>query len=345
MNRQRLFKVLFWLVALVLLILVLLSVPLAETLNALRRLTWQQVLLLIAVNGLVLALFNARWWAILRGQGHRLPFTALFGYRLATFGVSYFTPGPHFGGEPLQVLLVEKEQQMPRSTAIAAMTLDKSLELLVNFLFLLSGVILIVQQQILDGAVAAGVILILGLLLLVPIAYLAALAHGRSPLTLSTEKLASVSAWQGKPAWQERFTGAVDTVRESEGEISRLLLRAPATLIFAVLVSFAAWLLMIFEFWLMVSFLGASLSPIQLVIALTAARIAILLFLPAGLGALEVSQVVAFSTIGLSPALGISASLLIRARDVLLGGIGLWWGSRKLSANYLIEKPQGGKKS
>jgi uncharacterized protein (TIRG00374 family) len=344
MNRQRLFKVLFWLVALVLLISVLLSVPLAETLNALRRLTWQQVLLLIAINGLVLALFNARWWAILRGQGHRLPFTALFGYRLATFGVSYFTPGPHFGGEPLQVLLVEKEQQTPRSTAIAAMTLDKSLELLVNFLFLLTGVILIVQQQILDGAAAAGAILVISLILLVPAAYLLALAHGRYPLTWTLVGLGGASIWQGKLAWQERFTDAVDTVRESEDEISELLLSAPATLIFAVLASFAAWLLMIVEFWLMVSFLGVSLSPIQLVIALTAARLAILLFLPAGLGALEASQAIAFGTIGLNPALGISATLLIRARDVLLGGIGLWWGSRKLSDNYLEKEPHGSSK-
>ena len=345
MNRQRLFKLLFWLAALALLISVLLSVPLGDTVESLRRLTWQQVLLLIAINGLVLALFNARWWAILRGQGYRLPFRALFGYRLATFGMSYFTPGPHFGGEPLQVLLVEKEQQTPRSTAIAAMTLDKSLELLVNFLFLLTGVILIVQQQILDGAAAAGAILVIALILLVPAAYLVALANGRSPLTWTAAKMGSASIWQSKPAWQERITGAVGTVRESEAEISSLLLHAPSTLIFAVLVSFAAWLLMIFEFWLMVFFLGESLSPIQLVIALTAARVAILLFLPAGLGALEASQAVAFGMIGLNPALGISASLLIRARDVLLGGFGLWWGSRKLSANYLVKKRRGGNES
>ena len=80
MNRQRLLKVLLWLAALILLIVVLRNVPLTDTLNALRRLTWQRVFLLIAINGLVLGLFNARWWAILRGQGYRLPFKALFGY-------------------------------------------------------------------------------------------------------------------------------------------------------------------------------------------------------------------------------------------------------------------------
>ena len=345
MNRQRLFKLLFWLAALALLIAVLLSVPLSDTVAALQRLMWQQIVLLIALNGLVLALFNARWWAILRGQGHRLPFSTLFGYRLATFGLSYFTPGPHFGGEPLQVLLVEKEQQTPRSTAIAALTLDKSLEMLVNFLFLLTGVILIVQQQILAGAAAVGALLVVILILFVPAAYLAALAYGQSPLTWASKRTGESSFWQSRPTWQERLDRSVVTVSESEAELSDLLRNAPATLIFAVLVSIAAWLVMIAEFWLMASFLGASLSPMQLVTALTAARMAILLFLPAGLGALEASQAVAFTTIGLNPALGISVSLLIRARDILLGTVGLWWGSRKLSANYLIEKSHGGSSS
>jgi len=43
----------------------------------------------------------------------------------------------------------------------------------------------------------------------------------------------------------------------------------------------------------MIHFLGLDLTPPQLVTTLTAARLAILLLLPAGLGALELSQVIA----------------------------------------------------
>jgi glycosyltransferase 2 family protein len=339
-DRRRLFKTLFWVSALSLLVVVLLSVPLDETIAALRRLTWQQVLFLVVLNGLVLALFNARWWTILRGYGRGLPFSSLFGYRLATFGVSYFTPGPHFGGEPLQVLLVEKEQQTPRSTAIAALTIDKALELLVNFSFLLAGVILIVQQQLLGGLAAAGAILLFIVLVLLPIGYLILVANGRYPLTRITAGIGANSA-----GLQNYIDRVLLTVQESEQAIGRFIRRAPLTLFAALAISIAAWLLMIAEFWLMVSFLGVSLSFSQLVIVLTAARVAILMFMPAGLGALEVSQALAFGTIGLNPALGISASLLIRGRDVVVGGIGLWWGSRKLSLNYLTEDIHGGTES
>ncbi len=90
---------------------------------------------------------------------------------------------------------------------------------------------------------------------------------------------------------------------------------------------------MIGEYWLMIRFLGVSLSLMQLVTALTAVRIAFLLFLPSGLGVLEASQMLAFTALGLNPAVGLSASLLIRARDSLLGGFGLWWGSKRATSD------------
>jgi uncharacterized membrane protein YbhN (UPF0104 family) len=83
---------------------------------------------------------------------------------------------------------------------------------------------------------------------------------------------------------------------------------------------------MIFEFGLMMQYLGIQFNLVQILIALTAARIAFLLPVPAGLGTLEAGQVMAMGLIGVSPAIGISLSLLIRARDILFGVAGLWLG-------------------
>jgi uncharacterized membrane protein YbhN (UPF0104 family) len=87
---------------------------------------------------------------------------------------------------------------------------------------------------------------------------------------------------------------------------------------------------MILEYWLMLIFLGGPVTVGQTIILLTAARIAFLLPSPGGLGTLEASQLLAFSAVCLNPAIGISLSLLIRARDVTLGSVGLWWSSRRL---------------
>ncbi len=341
MKKKRLLKIVLWLLAAVLLIWVLRAVPLADTWAALRQLQWSQIVLLAVLNGLILILLNSRWWIILRGHGQYIPFHTLFGYRLAIFGVSYFTPGPHFGGEPLQVYLVEKEQQTPRATAIAAMSLDKSLELLVNFTFLLAGVIMIIQKRTLGTLVSSEIIFFAALLFLLPAGYLLAIWTNHAPLTWLMALAMRFRLWQRKPDWLMRFQRAQRMVHSSEMETALFCRRTPFTVALALLVSIAAWLLMIAEFWLMISFLGLALSLVQLVTALTAARIAILLLLPGSIGALEASQAFAFGAMGLNPAIGISASLLIRGRDIILGSIGLWWGSRKMAGGQARDQVDG----
>jgi uncharacterized protein (TIRG00374 family) len=331
MNKKGILRILPWILAVGVLIWVLGSVPLADTWTALRQLRWWQVMLLISLNGVILLLLNGRWWIILRGHGQRIPFLALFGYRLATFGVSYFTPGPHFGGEPLQVYLVEKEHQTARATAIAAMSMDKTLELLVNFTFLLSGVLIIIRQRTLGDSVGSEVVLLAALLLLVPSGYLLAIWTGHAPLSWLAAQVSKLPMLRKRAGLGERMERGGKAIFQSEREATHFCRRAPGHVTMALLVSVAAWGLMIVEFWLMIYFLGLSLTAMQLIAALTAARIAILLLLPGSIGALEASQAFAFGAMGLNPAIGISASLLIRGRDVLVGAFGLWWGSKKVS--------------
>ena len=105
---RRVVAVLGWGIALALLAWVLIRVPFGDALTALARLTLAQIGGLILLNGLIFLTFSGRWWLILRAQGHTIPYLRLSAYRLAAFGVTYFTPGPQFGGEPLQVYLVQR---------------------------------------------------------------------------------------------------------------------------------------------------------------------------------------------------------------------------------------------
>lgn len=147
------FTRLFWLaLAVGLLWVTLAAVPLDEVWARLSRLTAGQVLLLAAVNVLVLLTFSLRWWLLLFAQGYVLPYLSLVGYRLATFAVSYFTPGPHFGGEPLQVYLVTARHKVPVAASLTAVVLDKILEMLANFAFLAAGILVALRQQAWRGS-------------------------------------------------------------------------------------------------------------------------------------------------------------------------------------------------
>ena len=316
MTRRNLLRVLPWLIGVGLLILIIRSVSFEEVVATLTRLRLWQIGALLLANAFILLTITGRWWILLRGLGHNVPFPPLFVYRLGAFGLSYFTPGPHVGGEILQVAMVEREHGVPRSDSLAAVALDKAIEFTINLTFLILGIAAILQWRIVPrdfGQQAIGLALAL---LILPLAYLVATALGYYPATRVGRPLAR--------RWP-RLTAAVDTVEESEIQVGRYFPRAPIAFILAVVVTLIGWAALILEYWLMIYFLGVELSLPQLVAALTAARLSILMFLPAGLGALEASQTTVFSLLGLDPAVGISASLLIRLRDTALGLLGLWW--------------------
>jgi uncharacterized protein (TIRG00374 family) len=269
---------------------------------------------------LIFLLFSSRWWLILRTQGFSQPYLALSGYRLAAFGVTYFTPGTQLGGEPLQVHLLHRRGEVPISTAVASVTLEKLLELLANFTFLLIGVITILSSGILGDKPSLTLMLLPIGLLVLPVGYLIPLWRGLHPISWLVERLA------------RKFPGSVGLSRASqtasaaEKQVAQFCREHPRTLLLASAFSLVIWALKVFEFGLTLKFLGLPLALPQVITVLTAARLAYLMPLPAGLGSLEASQVMAMGLLGIAPAAGISLSLVIRARDVLVGVLGLWLG-------------------
>ncbi len=313
------------LIAPVLLWLALRAVPLRDVWSVTSGLGLAQIAMLIAINLSLILAFAGRWWLILRGQGYHLPYLAVAGYRLAAFGVSYFTPGPQFGGEPLQAYLVKQRHDVPISSATASVALDKLLEMVVNFTFLAVGASLTLRGQVFNyEAGLEGLIFALALPA-APLGFLLAIWAGRRPIT-------SLIGCLPKPLRRtDAYTKLHRLAAESEAQATQLCRRQPFSMAGALIVSLLAWSLWIAEYWLSLHFLGASLTPLQLISVLTAARLAILMPVPGGLGTLEASQVFIFGTLGLDPAVGLSAALIIRVRDVLLGGLGLGWAGMAIN--------------
>lgn len=296
------------------------EITITEIVENFRQVGLQAIFVIIGLNIFIFILFSFRWWLILRAQGYHASLLSIIGYRLAGFGVTYFTPGPQFGGEPLQVYLLTEREGMMTSPAAASVTVDKLLELLANFTFLLIGVAVLIFAGVLQSASYAALIVIPAFLLALPILYLLALRVGRHPVSSTLELIG------GRFPTSSKFKGMMIVLKDTESQVSEFCQENVLALIVAALLSAGIWVMMVFEFGLMLQFLGIRFNLVQVLVALTAARIAFLLPFPAGLGTLEAGQVMAMGLIGVNPAVGISLSLLIRARDVVFGGIGLWLG-------------------
>ena len=99
--------------------------------------------------------------------------------------------------------------------------------------------------------------------------------------------------------------------------------RHTQALLAAIIVSLLASAGTVSEYALITSFLDIGLPFWKIAAAWTAGWLSFLAPLPAGLGALEASQVFAFGLFGISSASAISVTLLMRGRDLLFGGLGL----------------------
>lgn len=290
------------------------QVDLEQVWTTLRQLNIIQIVIWLLINIGLVTLMTGRWWLILRSLGHHLPYLKLTRYRLGSFAISYFTPGPQFGGEPIQVLALRQFHGIPGTTGTASVGLDKLLELIANFSFLVFGTTLALTSIWLSYEWRkSGLALAMGLLA-IPLAYLLLMLTGKLPLNRLTDYLPRKIA-------QNWISIALCNV---EKEMSAFCYDYPKTVLQATLVSLSVWLVMVFEYWFLTYSLGLRLSLIQAVSALTAARFAFLTPLPGGFGALEATQVLALQSLGVEPAYGITISLLIRLRDILFGLVGFW---------------------
>ncbi len=296
------------------------STPLNAIQGVLSNLELSQAFILFGLNGLILVLISARWWLLLWAMNGEVAFAQVFAYRLTGFGVSYFTPGPQFGGEPAQVLLLTRNNGVAPVAAVSSVYLDKLLELLVNFLVLAGGLILTLAAGLRSDLFQDWLWLPAAGLMLLPGAHLLALWRGWLPFSSLFDRLGFVRS----PRPVLRRIGA--TIAEAEAQIAAFLRRKPRILFLAILLSILSWLGMILEYALMARFLGIEMSFVPVFFAFVLSRIAFLVPLPGGLGVLEVSQVFAMQTLGFGAAAGLALSLLIRARDVLIGLTGILLG-------------------
>ena len=313
-----------WLILLVgLLWWALHKAPLQEIGAVLQQLHLWQVAVILAVNASLYVLITLRWWIIVRADAHQIPFLPLLGARVSAFGISYFTLGPQVGGEPLQVLSLQRKYGISYTRATASVLLDKLLEFLVNFWLLALGLAAVFQAGLLAESqvqFSASIVLLAVLILAVPL-YLILLSHRRHPLT----GLLGVVPFIPKKTRMVRF------LRAAEWLAGRFCQRHPRLLLAALGISMLAGAGMLVDYALMLSFLGIHLPFWSSVAGWTAGWLAFLMPLPGGLGALESSQVAALGFFGIPAALALAVVLLMRARDLLVGGLGLLLASQSLA--------------
>ena len=322
MQRATLFTFLLWLCALALAAWTLAQLPLADITTSITSLSAAQWLVWIGLNCIIILLLSLRWQILLQALAAPINFFRLLIIRQAGQAVSFITPGPQFGGEPLQIYWLYRDG-LPLRKALLSLGLDRFFELWINFSILLFAVLILLSGA--GGSSAHNAIgnwqsALLPLLMFLGLLCLLAWVLIKQPQWINA-RLERVAA-----RWQHNYRlSNINQHWQSLGDDLRNALRTQRMrFTCAIVLSLLGWLGLLGELYLVLHFVGIQANLHSFLIILVAMRMALLLPMPGGVGALEASVLWSFHTLNLpaSAALGVIALMRLRDGIILLFGLG-----------------------
>jgi CDP-diacylglycerol--glycerol-3-phosphate 3-phosphatidyltransferase len=314
--RRRPLSGLFLIVAAILYWSAFRNFSLSRALSPLLHWHIEHLAVLFILNAAIIWAMSLRWKLILRSSGHPIGIHRLAAYRIGANAISYLTPGPQFGGEPFQVDMLIRRHNTVAQDATASVAADRLIEFCINGIVLLVGLIVLLQARLLAASATIDAIAGITILILLTGSILSALAIGKTPLSHWLEALCK------RVGHRPGFACARTWLQTAERRTGEMLRQPPRVILLYIAASLAQWAFMIGEFWLIYFVCGLPLSLTPLIGVVLAARLAFLLPLPGALGTLESSQVLMLGTLALDPTIGLTVCLIMRARDLLLVGMG-----------------------
>lgn len=279
-----------------------------------------------------------RWRVLLAGLGPAPALRWLTAYRLAGQSLSTLIPSGKLGGEPLRVWLL-REQRVPLGGAIASVVVDRTLEVGAGVAFACLFAAILVQHGIpaLQGLLVTMLLGAVGLVVGVVITA-RRLRRGAGLVTAAVRSLGL-----------DQFglvQGQVGTMTAAEADTVRLI-EDPPRLGRAFVIGVVANLLVLLEYWLLLSAFHLPAAPIAVVAAIFATGAAHSMPVPGGIGVLEGGQMWLFGLLGYPSEVGLAVALAVRMRELLWVVPGLLFlaGRALLRASAATTADRGGKEA
>lgn len=326
MQRAKQLVLLLWLLALGLAAWALMQLPLADITNSISSLNTSQWIFWLGLNSFIILILGLRWQLLTQAFNAPLKLLTLLLIRQGGQAVSFITPGPQFGGEPLQLYWLYK-YGLPLRKALLSLGLDRFFELWVNFSVLLLAVLLLLTgigdnnnsnnfniKTIGDWQTALAPLLIfLGLM------FLLAWIFVKQPQWINNRLERIASRWQ-----HNHRLSNINQHWQSLGDELHIALRTKKIyFLLAMTLSLLGWLGLLGELYLILHLVGVEAELHSFLIVLVAMRMALLLPMPGGVGTLEASVLWSFHTLNLPASAALGLIALMRVRDAIVLVIGL----------------------
>ena len=254
---------------------------------------------------------------------------SLFMAKLAGEAVNQLTPLANIGGEPLKAYLLKSES--PASRGLASVVINKTAQVITGLFFTAVGLSLVILYWTLPQAIPLPIQL--GLATLLVIGALLVWFLWRKQQHLFSSLLALLSRLGMRTDLLERRLTKAVRIDQS---ICQFYKNHKARFFLVMFFHSLGWLLGAFETFVIIRALGTQIdfSVAFLITSLTVIINSLFFFMPSNIGVLEGGQVFLLTTLGLSPALGLSLGIVKRMRKIFWISIG-WLFLTHLSKDML----------
>ncbi|TSC96302.1 MAG: hypothetical protein Athens101410_16 [Parcubacteria group bacterium Athens1014_10] len=301
-------------------ILLLRKAGLEKVLKALAMLSIWKGLIIFLFFLLGIVILTWRWKIILEYQGHKISFKKLFIAKIVGFSINHLTPILYTGGEFARAYVLKKEAKISYSEGLASVAIDKVLDVICGSLFFILGLFFILIQFEIPGYLLNPLLLIVIISLIFWVYFYIKLRDGKN-LFSSIINFFGLNKINFIKKNKEKIV-------KLEDEIIKFFKYKKKVFLTTFSLSVLSMIIFLFHFKLILFFLNYNIPIKEIILAKIIFLIAYIIPIPVALGVLEATGAGIFIVLGLGIDVGITFALIIRALNLLLSGIGLFFLSR-----------------
>jgi len=301
-----------------LLIIVLSQFPVMDVFNSFSNISIKLILYYLLSVFAILFFSTLRWYYVLKSQNAHIKLWHLFAYRMVGSAMSYLTPGPKVGGEFFQSAVMKKEK-ISFTQRLSSIVIDRTVELSSSGVFFIVGIIVGIAILPFDMSwqTRAALVIVCFLMLYIIYWFFRQMFAGRSVFHrifrwLQLHKFKKCEQYEQKVIDFEQF-------------IIKFYTRDKRHFLISIGLTFATWIAMFAEYYFLLSMFNVPATALSIFLVISFVGFAYLLPMPMALGTLEAGQVSAFAILNASTTTGIGVALIIRAKDIFLSLIGVFF--------------------
>ena len=309
-------KILFFLISLTIGIIIFgiatSKVGLKEIVKAFSLFSWQGLLVILVLTFFIALTDVWKMKFILKTQGYKLSYLKVAEIWLPGFAVSYLTPFALWGGEFVMIYALKKKFDVAWEKGGAVVFIFRAIDATIFFPFLILGVLIF---PIITGSFPIGKVLIVGGIMTAIFVILLINFYIKSFRRESV--LEGLLKIFGKDRKKIEKTEGGKIFFNGEKEVIKFFGPWKKEMWIAIANSVVKYLLILIRAWLLIFFFQGGLDILKAFAAYGFYNLSCLIPVPAQLGALEMSEIMAFQGFGLSAGVGIAFALTLRAMDSL----------------------------